>query len=262
MVNLLAENYRRLFKGKRFYIVLAVVVGVAFLFSLLYFFLNKVVSQVDMSNMEGVEVQVGDMKMYADNLLFAMKTDMPLLIGITAGMLIVQDFRNNTIRNKIIIGHSRTNIYLSNLIVSETVMLIYELAYFVAVLIFGGIILGFKEFPSWDICTTLLLTLPVQMAMTALIVFLCNTMKNVGGFVLAITMPYIVNIFSFALAFLNKHEKAQELVREAIPTLQMNIIIGSDGVPEHAVRMVIMMVAITIISTVGGILLFNKSDLK
>ncbi len=262
MVNLLAENYRRLFKGKRFYIVLAVVVGVAFLFSLLYFFLNKVVSQVDMSNMEGVEVQVGDMKMYADNLLFAMKTDMPLLIGITAGMLIVQDFRNNTIRNKIIIGHSRTNIYLSNLIVSETVMLIYELAYFVAVLIFGGIILGFKEFPSEDICINLLLTLPVQMAMTALIVFLCNTMKNVGGFVLAITMPYIVNIFSFALAFLNKHEKAQELVREAIPSLQMNIIIGSDGVPEHAARMVVLMVAITIISTVGGILLFNKADLK
>lgn len=262
MVNLLAENYRRLFKGKRFYIVLAVIVGVAFLFSLLYLFLNKLVSQADMSNMEGVEVQVADMKMYADSLLFAMKTDMPLLIGITAGMLIVQDFRNNTIRNKIVIGHSRTNIYLSNLIVSETVMLIYELAFFVAVLIFGGIILGFKEFPSEDIIINLLLTLPVQMAMTALIVFLCNTMKNVGGFVLSITMTYIVNIFSFALQFLNKHEKAQELVREVIPSLQMNLILSSDGVPEHAARMVVLMVAITIISTVGGILLFNKADLK
>lgn len=262
MGKLLAENYRRLFKGKRFYIVLAVIVGVAFLYALLFYFLNKLASRVNSGDLEGVEVEMSQMKMYADSLLFSMKTDMPLLIGITAGMLIVQDFRNNTVRNKIIIGHSRTNIYLSNLIVSETVMLIYELAYFVAVLVFGGIILGFKDFPSEDICINLLLTLPVQMAMTALIVFLCNTLKNVGGFVLAITMPYIVNIFSFALAFLNKHEKAQELVREAIPTLQMNIIIGSDGVPEHAVRMVVMMVAITIISTVGGILLFNKSDLK
>lgn len=262
MVNLLAENYRRLFKGKRFYIVLAVIMGLAVLYTLLYYFLNHFMDNMATENMEGVEVQIENSKIYADSLLFMMKSDMPLLIGITAGMLIVQDFRNNTIRNKVVIGHSRANIYLSNFIVSETVMLIYEAAYFAVAAIVGGLALGFKEFPSKDIVGLLLMTLPVQMAITSLIVFLCNTMKNIGGFVLSITMTYIVGIFSLALALLDKFPKAQELVGEIIPSLQMSMLLKCNEVPDNALRMVLFMVGITILSTLGGILLFRKSDLK
>ena len=189
-------------------------------------------------------------KLYADSLLFTLKSDMPLLIGITAGMLIVQDFRNNTIRNKIIIGHSRTNIYLCTFIVSQTVMLIYEAAYFVTAALVGGIVLGFDKFPSGDMVGQLLMTLPVQMALTSIIVFFCNTMKN------------IVGIFSIALGLLNKFPKAQELVGEIVPTLQMNMILSSDGVPEHAARMIVFMIAITVVSTISGIFLFRRSDLK
>ncbi|WP_297958919.1 ABC transporter permease [uncultured Ruminococcus sp.] len=262
MFNLLAENYRRLFKGKRFYIVLAVIVGVAVLFTLLYYFLNSLMTGIPANELEGVEVQVENSKLYADSLLFTLKSDMPLLIGITAGMLIVQDFRNNTIRNKIIIGHSRTNIYLCTFIVSQTVMLIYEAAYFVTAALVGGIVLGFDKFPSGDMVGQLLMTLPVQMALTSIIVFFCNTMKNIGGFVLSITMTYIVGIFSIALGLLNKFPKAQELVGEIVPTLQMNMILSSDGVPEHAARMIVFMIAITVVSTISGIFLFRRSDLK
>lgn len=262
MFNLLAENYRRLFKGKRFYIVLAVIVGVAVLFTLLYYFLNSIMTGMPANELEGVEVQVENSKLYADSLLFTLKGDMPLLIGITAGMLIVQDFRNNTIRNKIIIGHSRTNIYLCNFIVSQTVMLIYEAAYFITAALVGGIVLGFKEFPTRDMVVLLLMTLPIQMALTSIIVFFCNTMKNVGGFVLSITMTYIVGIFSMALGLLNKFPKAQELVGEIVPTLQLNMLLSSDKIPDNAARMVVFMFAITILSTVSGIFLFKKSDLK
>ena len=107
MVNLLAEGYRRLFKGKRFYIVLAVIVGVAA-------FVLTLVTILSSTFDDSASPK-------ADGMLFMMTGTMPLLISITAGLLIVQDFRNNTIRNKIIVGHSRTNIYLASLIVSITV---------------------------------------------------------------------------------------------------------------------------------------------
>jgi len=265
MGKLLAEGYRRLFKGKRFYIVLIVIIGIALLFTFLYYLLNKILFNFESDALSEADMQeLSSLKYTADSLLFTMKGDMPLLIGIAAGMLIVQDFRNNTIRNKIIIGHSRTNIYLANFIVSESVMLIYELAYFVVALIAGGIVLGFEQFPSGGIIGVLFMTLAIQMAITSLIVFFCNTMKNVGGFVLSITMTYIVGIFSIAMALLNKYPKAQELVGDIIPTLQMNKLINVQEyvVPDNAPRMIVFMFAITIISTISGILLFRKADLK
>ena len=91
MANLLAEGYRRLFKGKRFYIVGIVLIGLTILLTFMYLMINKMMSSQD----------VEEFKMTADSLLMAMNGDMPLFIGITAGMLIVQDFRNNTIRNKV-----------------------------------------------------------------------------------------------------------------------------------------------------------------
>ena len=253
MANLLAEGYRRLFKGKRFYIVGIVLIGLTILLTFMYLMINKMMSSQD----------VEEFKMTADSLLMAMNGDMPLFIGITAGMLIVQDFRNNTIRNKVIIGHSRTNIYLANWIVSVSVMLIYMFAFYITVLIFGAIMLGFEEFPSTAIFVNMLHSLAIQLAVTSLIVFLCNTMKNIGGFVLSITMHYIVSMFSLVLQLMErKYPKLAELTNEAVPSLQMSIIQNYEKIPKHSVRMFVFMFAITIVSTVAGILLFQKSDLK
>lgn len=255
MAELLAEGYRRLFKGKRFYIVMGVIAAIAVLFTLLYHFINSMASGLIGGGLdEGIP---------ADPLLFDCIGVMPLLVGIAAGMLIVQDFRNNTIRNKVIVGHSRVKIYLANWIVSVTVMLIYMAVYLVIAAALGGIILGFKEFPSKAIFLNLLHTLLIELAMTSLIVFLCNTMKNVGGFVLSITMHYIVDMFSLMLMLLNKYPKVQEIISEAVPTFQMNMIKnGYDQIQTHGVRMALFMLAITAVSTAAGALLFKKSDLK
>lgn len=260
MCNLLAEGYRRLFKGKRFYIVMAVMAAIPALFALLYSASNSFMEAASRQEGEAAEI-FADMRSYADDLLFSHTGVMVLLVGITAGMLIVQDFRNNTIRNKIIVGHSRTEIYLANLIVSLTVMMIYEAVYLVVAIAFGGLLLGFRDFPNTDIIVNMLLVLPIEMAMTSLIVFLCTSMKNVGGFVLSISMHYIVSMFSLALLLLHKHPKIMEIVKEAVPSYQMDLI-GNGPIPEHWLRMILFMFGITLISTIGGILIFKKSDLK
>ncbi|MCR4638651.1 ABC transporter permease [Ruminococcus sp.] len=260
MANLLAEGYRRLFKGKRFYIVMAVMAAIPVLFTLLYAASNSFMEAASREDGEAAEMLAG-FKSYADDLLFSHTGVMVLLVGIAAGMLIVQDFRNNTIRNKIIVGHSRTKIYLANLIVSLTVMMIYELVYIFIALAFGGLMLGFRDFPNKAIIVNMLLVLPIEIAMTSLIVFLCNSMKNVGGFVLSISMHYIVSMFSLALLLLHKHPKIMEIVKEAVPSYQMDLL-GTEAIPEHWLRMMLFMFGITIISTLGGILIFNKSDLK
>ncbi len=248
MVNLLAEGYRRLFKGKRFYIVLAVIVGVAA-------FILTIVTILSNAFDDSASPK-------ADGMLFMMTGTMPLLISITAGLLIVQDFRNNTIRNKIIIGHSRTNIYLASLIVSITVAVIYQLAFWLTVIGLGAILMGFEAFPSKAVFVNMLVALAIQLAFTAVIVFLCNSMKNVGGFVISLTMHYIVSMLS-AFLFFVKSEKVQQLIMELVPSYQVNIVeYGYTEVPEHLPVILLADLAIFVVATIGGILIFNKSDLK
>ena len=260
MADLLAEGYRRLFKGKRFYIVMAVMAVIPVLLTLIYFASNSFYKSEFGADALPEDV-IDELIKYTEDLLFSNSGLMVLLVGITAGMLIVQDFSNNTIRNKIIVGHSRTKIYLANFIVSVTVMVIYEAVYLIVALIFGGIMLGFKSALSGDIVVNLLLLMCIELAMTSLIVFLCNSMKNVGGFVLSISMHYIVSMFSLALLLLHKHPKIMEIIREAIPSYQMDLV-GNNPIPEHWLRMMLFMFGITLISTIGGILIFKKSDLK
>ena len=57
MVNLLAEGYRRLFKGKRFYIVLIVIIGIALLFTFLYYLLNKILFNFESDALSEADMQ-------------------------------------------------------------------------------------------------------------------------------------------------------------------------------------------------------------
>jgi hypothetical protein len=244
MANLLAEGYRRLFKGKRFYIVLAVIVGVAAL--ILTF------------------VKIFDTEHTArvDGMIFMMTGTMPLLISITAGLLIVQDFRNNTVRNKIIIGHSRTKIYLANLIVSCTVAVIYQLAFWLVTIALGGILLQFEFFPSGEIFANMGLALVIQLTFTAVIVFLCNSMRNIGGFVISMIMHEIV-LMASPVMLLIKSEKVQNFIGEIVPSFQVSMV--EYGYAEYPDKVYIALIAdavIFIAATIGGILIFNKSDLK
>lgn len=260
MANLLAEGYRRLFKGKRFYIVMAVMAGIGVLLTLLYAMINGFFSSEVVMEADTEEVLV-NFKYYANDILFSNDGLLVLLVGITAGLLIIQDFRNNTVRNKIIVGHSRVKIYLANWIVSFTVMLIYEAVYLLVVCIFGGIMLGFREVAPADLTLNIVLLFLIETAMVSIIVFLCMTMRNIGGFVLSISMHYVVSMFSLGLLALNKHPKIKEIIMEAVPSYQMNLIDITTS-PEHPTRMALFMLCIVLISTVGGILIFKKSDLK
>lgn len=250
MANLLAEGLRRLFKGKRFYIVLVVIAAVTAFVPVLSYFL----------------ADSPDERGYADQLFFVFAGQIPMFVSIAAGMLICQDFKNNTIRNKIIIGHSRTNIYLANLIVSLIVMVLYYLTIILVTIVLGGVIMGFDNFPSISIFKKMLMILAIETAFTSTIVFICNSLKSTGGFVLALCMHYILSTVEPFLNFIpRKYQKIVEFVQETVPSYQITLLVYStevDKLPEKWLVMLVACVVITGATTALGIVAFNKSDLK
>ncbi len=58
-----------------------------------------------------------------------------IFIAIFTGLFVGTEYSDGTIRNKIIAGHTKTNIFLSNFIISSMVAILFELVWIVFVLI-------------------------------------------------------------------------------------------------------------------------------
>ena len=120
----------------------------------------------------------------------------PLLIGI----ILYKDFSFGTIRNKIISGHSRTSIFLSNFIVCLTMLFGIILAHALLTL---GISLPFFEYQTtpfkiadfWYLLESLLFELLVYTFVAAFISWLCAKMNNIG----MIIVMYIAVVLGFTM---------------------------------------------------------------
>lgn len=245
MSNLLAEGFRRLFKGKRFYVVLTIIMAI------------PAAACIFIKIFEGSDVNVGD------GLVFAMIGTMTMFISITAGLFIIQDFKNNTIRNKIIIGHSRTNIYLANLIVSLTVAFIYQVAYWLVLIAFSKTLQKFGSFPGTEVFQNMLFTIVILFAFTSFFVFLCTSIRSTGGFVLSLMLDTIVTMIAGIVYTFVKNKIVRNIIDYGLPSVQIN---GFKYAPTHIDKyfwcMILVDIAMCVVTTLAGIAIFKKADLK
>lgn len=244
MANLLAEGFRRLFKGKRFYIVLAVIIAI------------PTIAAVFLRIVEKRALNLGGA------LVFSLIGTMSMFISITAGLFIINDFKNNTIRNKIIIGHSRANIYLANLIISLTVAFIYQIVFWLTLIAFGKTIMRFDDFPSKEIFQNMLLTLAIIFAFTSCFVFICTTLKNTGGFALSLMLDTVVSMLVLLVMIIPKKE-ISKILSIAVPSMQKTSLNNNPTVvPDNIWWMILIDIGICVAVTIAGIEIFKRSDLK
>lgn len=246
MSKLIAEAYRRTFKGKRFYVVLIVIIALAAFIPVL----NAIIEPDR------------ELRGYADAIFLIFAGQIPMFVSIAAGLLITQDFRNNTVRNKVIIGHTRTNIYLANLIMALTIMFIYMLALMVGGWGAGAIFMDLRYLDEPEFILKVLMYFPIMISFTSLIVFICNSLKSTGGFVLALGMHYILNTIEPFVGLI-RHGDIYKVLQQILPSYQLTLLMNTDiECPEQWPAMLASCAAITLVSTVLGIFIFNKSDLK
>jgi ABC-type transport system involved in multi-copper enzyme maturation permease subunit len=110
MTKLLSAGYRRLFRSVFFWIGLAVTCG------------HHLLGVLNNLHYKSVFV---DQVIKADHTLLPDTLITTLVMSVLIALLIGREYGDKTIRNKIITGHSRVTIYLSNLIVCATAAAIY-----------------------------------------------------------------------------------------------------------------------------------------
>lgn len=272
MRNLLNESFARLRKNMTFKVCLIIVIVVPFLI-------------ISLEKLLTVSLDEGPTSFNAaDNALFLMTGMLPLLIAISSGLFIVSDFKQNTVRNKIICGYSRTSIYMANWITSVSITLIFHIASTVVSVVLASIL-----FKPGDIFTDVniyysLVCIPVLISFTSITVMMSMIFRNARGAIFSYFINEVAALFSMLLTLL-KNEALEKFLTLFMPYTQLDIVTSRnyyslgdimddidgnvmdltsyhipDGFDAVAIPLyaLILIVAVTAI----GILHFNKSDIK
>lgn len=161
MSKLLSANFMRVKKDKFFWI------GIAFMFAAGVFF--PVMRYTDMKQMETIN--------HIDNGFFACALFIGIMMAVFCSLFIGTEYSDGTMRNKIVIGHQRTSMYLANLITSAIVSIAMCIMFFLPYLCIGIPLLGFFEMDMKLVLLFSLASLMLAIAFSSiftLIAMLCH----------------------------------------------------------------------------------------
>ena len=202
MLKLLHANFYRLKKNKVFIgiIIITIIASFVILFN---------TYQGNITN-EKYNMQ----KMQIDRTYTIYINVISFLIAVFVSIFVGLDYDNGTIRNKIIVGHSRKNIYLSNLIVSIIVGLVLEIIYLTIISIVGIPLIGKIQMNIFDflyIILDMILLIIVFSSIFNLISMLCSnvTLSTVGSLLLILIM-YVFCMSISGIAYSTKELKIQD----------------------------------------------------
>lgn len=272
--NLYLADLNNMRKGKAVYITLFIALFITFIFVVFKTFLPELLG--DMAIPE-------DASTLLDSVLSAMLFSSLFdgsnltLMGLIAGLIVITgDFSAKTIRNKIIAGNSRTKIYLTALAINITIY-----AVFFIVILGTCIALSLAFFNLNALGTAvyyILLTIPSSIAVISIATFIAYSTKSralsiVINLVIINILPTITvlaNTFvtqlgvEFLLADILMLNPYSMITNILAPLLYLgeNLIPTVTLTDTFMIQLFLIPLGFIIVSTLGGILKFNKSDIK
>ena len=182
MHRLLRANFSRLLKNKLFWILISIELFMGGLFPVLHY----------MDNID--EKSAWTM----DSTIFIYSLFVPLMVSLLTALFIGSDYSDGTMRNKLIAGQVRRNIYAANLVVNMEAAFLLCFAFWISHICIGTPLLGWFVSDAKKILGYLLVTLAMVAACVAiftLISMLCsNKAYSVAGCILIIFMLLFVGV--------------------------------------------------------------------
>ncbi|MCM1082239.1 MAG: ABC transporter permease [Clostridium sp.] len=289
MSKLLRTEFARLMKNKLFYFAMLI------MFVLPIF---CVVQQyMEMKEYPEVFAELGSDYLSADDFLFIGGFYGIIVAAVLLGYFIGTDYSYGTIRNKLIAGHKRVHIYLSNFIVCGAATMILNLIFIITILIVGGILFGINAPVQEMLLLIAVETLAlICVAALYLLIVVVWASRSAGlasailiGFLMIMAAMTIDNRLSAPEYYpdivvdgntgelvelppeKNRYyitgtkRKVYEALYDILPSCQLYRLVRSDGLSEDVAEYVILM-ALSVVETAGlsgiGIFIFSRKDLK
>ena len=273
MRSLLKADFFSLLKSKITYVVLGICVGAPILVILLYLGLGMATRSVTEGEIDVASIINGRDLMFST---FSLSSNAGLIIPIFAGILVMADIRNGTVRNKVIIGKSRTKIYFSQLIVSVSFCVAMILVSFL-VTCGGGLIFFKYGYPwngaeAWNFAKALIIGLLTFAYVASLATFIALSTKSMP-LTIVFTLLIVVGLSLIcSLSFLVPEDSKYIYIFYFMPTYGVsNIANGSLAFILETSELLTnkvfyfslgSLLGFSALNTALGILIFNKADLK
>lgn len=281
MIKLIKSNFSRLWKSKIFWL------GMIFMFGMGIYAVFSRYTEVNKKPEYSYDME---------DLLFSGCMFMIVIAAVFIGLFIGTDYHNGTIRNKLIVGHTRTEVYFSNFIVCISALLIMHFAYFIPVIGVGFPLVGNSASAGSLIKLTLIsiTTLISLCSIFLLISMLIHSKSNASVTAIIISVLFLMS----AMMIQNKldgpeyyedydyvytdeegtiHEehidreknydyvdgtkrKVYEFLYDFLPGCQMLQITQQN--PENPERLPIYSFSIIVVTTACGIFFFRRKNLK
>lgn len=276
MHKLLNANFSRLIKNKVFWLCIAAVFLIA-TFNVLNFY--RQIASVDEVVPAGLEEHY-----------FELLPLLGILSSIVISLFLGTEYSDGTMRNKLIIGHTRTNIYLSSAVTGAAVSAAVTFSMFVGGAI-GIPLLGFQAMPLSAILLYMVAGLLSSIALSAVFTLTSmNCSRKAEGAVIAILSAIAMMIIgSVIYNMLQEPEMVSEMVmtsngiEQTEPHLNPDYIGGSlrsvltvllQILPSgqqilmanlellHPTQCMLYSMGLTVVLTFCGSIIYRKKDLK
>jgi len=263
MLNLIRADFLKAKKDKAIVIALIFLLFFAIVDALIVVFAGDLMSSEVPAEMDGLIGAYDSGKALFLNSYY-LSNNIGLLIPLIICLFIGKEFNYGTIRNKLIIGKSRTTVYLSNLVSGVALGSFLITVYVIFSLILGIVFVGYGSVLNGAevlfILKTYILGLLIYIVSFSISVFISLTTKNQ-------TIAVILNLVTLLILGLivmgiSKLFPESDKILDFIIFGQSMTILSGEITNVFALKVI----SSSIVATVGisylGIYLFKKSDLK
>ncbi|MDE5858972.1 MAG: ABC transporter permease [Oscillospiraceae bacterium] len=281
MSKLLRANFTRLWKNKVFWGCM--------IFMFLDAFYTVLAQYLSFKRHDG-EIE----QYFYENIAFGQTVAVSIISAIFIGLFIGTEYSNGTMRNKLVIGHSRGVIYFANLAVCIAAMLLLHVVYVVTTLLSGLIMFGTFITQVGTFLGTLAVSLIIVTAYAAMFLPMSTliTSKSAGVTTVIMTSlilmilamaingaldaPEVFEAYTIIDASGEEYSepemknpyyvsglqrKIYEVLYDIVPTCQAARI-QLDDMPENPAVIPLWSSAFIVVTTAVGTVLFRRKDLK
>lgn len=286
MNKLLSAEFVRLFKSFVFRLCVLFSAGLGIF--------CVVMRWIDVKKHADLYAQLGAEYSNADGLLFVGGLYLIFAIAVFIGIFVGTEYSDGTIRNKLTVGHTRSDIYFSKLIVCAVADIILHILYIFVVWGLGQLLINGTTLSTKEIITFTAAGTVVMLAMTALLLLISMSIQSkAAGSVVCLLVTIIM---LFATMFIDQRLSAPEyydaytytdestgediyvekekntkyltgtkrqvyeFLNDFLPISQLYQIVASDSI-DFGVTVMYDCILI-FITTGAGILIFKKKNLK
>lgn len=261
MTRLLKSDFYRLLKSKLSIVTMIIAVVLPLLAALMIYVIGLLLESIDP---ESVGLLGGQVLISS---CFSFTNNFGIILPIFAAIFIMLDISSGTVRNKIILGYNRYQIYASHFIVTLTYCLVGIALYAGMTLAFSSLILGTIELTEAQLLSYVYYFILgfISFALVASIAtfFSLSTLNSAGSVILTLATCLVIGLVSSILSFFDfsGNEVVTHILR-FIPCYLTGVFATSQIDSIMFIEGLAGIIIFTAIFYILGNVIFSRRDLK